>query len=107
VLLDSERGWLAIDPKGIVGELAYELGAALRNPVEQPELFAQPSTINKRVDAFAKALSLDAGRILGWAFAQAVLAAVWELEDDGVLSAGIGWIALANAIRPMLNNIDT
>jgi streptomycin 6-kinase len=106
VLLDSERGWLTIDPKGVVGELAYELGTALRNPGEQPELFAEPSTIKKRVDYFAKALSLDAGRVLGWAFAQAILAALWELEDDGVLNAGIGWIALAKAIRPMLNRTD-
>jgi streptomycin 6-kinase len=87
--------------------MAYEVGAALRNPAEQPELFAQRTTIEKRVDCFAKTLSLDAARILGWAFAQAVLAALWELEDDGVLNAGIGWIGLANAIRPMLNSIDT
>ncbi|HEX7795695.1 MAG TPA: aminoglycoside phosphotransferase family protein [Vicinamibacterales bacterium] len=106
VLLDSERGWLAIDPKGVVGEPAYELGAALRNPAEQPDLFRQPATIKKRVECFAKALSLDAERVLGWAFAQAVLAALWELEDDGVLNAGIGWIALANAIQPMLNRTD-
>jgi len=105
VLLDSERGWLAIDPKGVVGELAYELGAALRNPCERPELFTEPSTIEKRVDWFAKALLLDADRVLGWAFAQAVLAALWELEDDGVLNAGVGWIALANAIRPMLKSV--
>ena len=32
VLLDAERGWLAIDPKGIIGEPEYEVGAALRNP---------------------------------------------------------------------------
>jgi streptomycin 6-kinase len=103
VLMDSERGWLAIDPKGVDGELAYEVGAALRNPAEHPELFTQPATIKTRVDCFAKALSLDAVRVLGWAFAQSVLAALWELEDDGVLNAGMGWIALANAIRPMLD----
>jgi streptomycin 6-kinase len=106
VLLDSERGWLAIDPKGVVGELAYELGAALRNPGEQPELFGQPATIENRVDCFAKALSLDPVRVLGWAFAQAVLSALWELEDDGALNAGTGWIALANAIRPMLKRVN-
>ena len=32
VLLDSSRGWLAIDPKGVIGEPEYEIGAALRNP---------------------------------------------------------------------------
>jgi streptomycin 6-kinase len=104
VLLDSQRGWLAIDPKGIDGELAYEVGAALRNPCERPEIFAAPHTIVKRVNCFSRELCLDSGRILGWAFAQAVLAAIWEWEDDGVLTAGAGWIALANAVRPMLKD---
>jgi streptomycin 6-kinase len=33
VLLDRKRGWLAIDPKGVVAEGEFELGAALRNPI--------------------------------------------------------------------------
>lgn len=103
VLLDSQRGWLAIDPKGVVGELAYEAGAALRNPCERPELYAAPATIRKRVDCFARMLRLDATRILSWAFAQAVLAAIWEVEDEGVLTAGTGWIAFATVVRPMLD----
>ena len=102
VLLDSHRGWLAIDPKGVVGEPAYEIGAALRNPYRQPEVFATPVTIRTRVDRFARVLRLDTTRILAWAFAQAVLATIWELEDDGALDAGTGWIALADTIRPML-----
>jgi streptomycin 6-kinase len=32
ILFDARRGWLAIDPKGVVGEPQFELGAALRNP---------------------------------------------------------------------------
>jgi len=31
-ILSSQRGWLVIDPKGIVGEREFELGAYLRNP---------------------------------------------------------------------------
>lgn len=102
VLLDNQRGWLAIDPKGVVGELAYEVGAAFRNPCERPAVFAARATIERRVGRFAGVLGLDAERVLGWAFAQAVLAAIWEVEDAGVLRMGIGCIALANAIRPML-----
>jgi streptomycin 6-kinase len=101
VILDSRRGWVAIDPKGVVGELAYEVGAALRNPCEQPALFSAPDTIRRRVNCFAAVLKLDSGRILAWAFAQAVLAAIWEWEDDGVLTAGLGWLALARSIQSM------
>jgi streptomycin 6-kinase len=105
VLLDAERGWLAIDPKGAVGELEYEIGAALRNPYEFPELFTAPATIARRVDRFSRALRLDAGRILAWAFAQAVLAAVWAVEDGFAVGPDHGWIALANNIRPMLKGV--
>jgi streptomycin 6-kinase len=101
VLWDDHRGWLAIDPKGVVGELAYEVGAALRNPIECPDVFTAPATIERRVELFAQRLDLDAERVLGWAFAQAVLAAVWEIEDQGRLRTG-AHLALANAIRPML-----
>jgi streptomycin 6-kinase len=107
VLLDSRRGWLAIDPKGVVGELACETGAALRNPRGRPDLFASTVTIRKRVDCFARMLSLDPDRVLAWAFAQSVLAAIWELEDDGALNAGRGWIAFADAVRPMLGDSES
>jgi streptomycin 6-kinase len=101
VLLDDQRGWLAIDPKGVVGELAYELGAALRNPIGRPDVFTAPSTIERRVERFAQRLDLDAERVLGWSFAQAVLAAIWEVEDKGRMRSGAN-LALAHAIRPML-----
>ena len=93
---------MAIDPKGIVGELAYEVGAALRNPCERPEIITSPVVIRQRVERYAAVLRLDNRRILGWAFAQAVLAAIWELEDDRRL-AGVGWIALAESLRGLVD----
>ncbi len=102
VLLDSDRGWLAIDAKGVIGEREYEVGAALRNPCQRPELFAEPSTITRRVARFERELHLDAARILSWAFAQAVLAAIWAVEDGFDVGPDNPWIALATNIRPML-----
>lgn len=103
VLLDNERGWLAIDPKSVMGELEYEVGAALRNPYERPELFAEPSTIEKRIRRFATELRLDASRALAWGFAQAVLAAVWAVEDGFTVGPRSPWIAFAAASRPMID----
>jgi streptomycin 6-kinase len=102
VLFDSERGWLAIDPKGIVGELEYEVGAVLRNPYEKPKLFTRASTIEKRVEHFALELNLNVNRMLAWGFAQAVLSAIWTVEDGFAVEPSHPWIALAGAIRPML-----
>jgi len=84
-ILSAERQpWLAIDPKGIVGEPAYEVGALLRNV--SPRLFDQPQpsqTIARRVDILAAELGFDRTRLLGWGLAQAVLAAWWCIKDHG------------------------
>ena len=102
VLLDSHRGWLAIDPKGAIGELEYEIGAILRNPVERPDLFLSPATIERRLGQLASKMNLDFERSLAWAFAQAVLSAIWDIEDGFVVDASHPSLRLANVIRPML-----
>jgi streptomycin 6-kinase len=98
VILDDGRGWLAIDPKGVIAEPEYEVGAALRNPFDRPELFADPGTIRKRVDRLARDLALDSTRVLSWAFAQAVLSAVWTVEDGFEVTSDHNGIVLATAI---------
>lgn len=102
VLLDERRGWVAIDPKGVVGELEYEVGAALRNPWENPGLFAEPSVIRERVDLFRRGLGLSSTRILSWGFAQAVLSVIWAIEDGLGAGQTYGSMTLANALRTML-----
>ena len=101
VLLDAERGWLAIDPKGVVGEIEYEIGASLRNP-HAPTLFASAATIRNRLRIFEACLKLDADRALRWSFAQAVLSAIWSIEDGAPAGAAHSALLLADAIRPLL-----
>jgi len=81
VLSDRARGWCAIDAKGVVGELEYELGAVLRNPIDRPDLFAKIEVVERRLERFGLALGLDVGRARGWCFAQAVLSAIWSTEE--------------------------
>ncbi|WP_051247736.1 aminoglycoside phosphotransferase family protein [Inquilinus limosus] len=82
VLDGGDRGWLVIDPKGVIGELAYETGASLRNPHDAEHLYHDPRHIARRVRLFADGLNLPEQRILRWAFAQAVLSALWHVEDE-------------------------
>jgi streptomycin 6-kinase len=103
VLFDSERGWLAIDPKGVIGEVEYEIGAILRNPIERPELFLSRTTIERRTKRFTEKLGLDYERVLDWAFAQAVLSAIWSIEDGFPVDAMNPALRLANALEPMLS----
>ena len=81
VLYDEARGWLAIDPKGYVGEPAYEVGALLRNPYHLSNILQDPERFKKRVDIICERLGFDRERVMGWGFCQAVLAALWSVED--------------------------
>jgi streptomycin 6-kinase len=102
VVRDDTRGWLAIDPKGIIAEVEYEIGAVLRNPAERPSIFLDPATTERRVDRFAATLGLDAQRILQWGFAQAVLSAVWAVED-GQFEANYPALKLAGLLERLLS----
>lgn len=102
VLLDDGRGWLAIDPKGVIAEPEYEVGAALRNPSERLDAFTDPTTIRNRVAIFARELGLDPDRMLAWAFAQAVLSVIWLLEDGEQVDPAHPTLVLADVLRPML-----
>ena len=84
ILRATRRPWLALDPKGIVGEPAYEVGALLRNPLPQLLAWPQPGRVMaRRVDQLAAELGFDRARVRGWGLAQAVLSAWWTVEDHG------------------------
>lgn len=94
-ILSSQREpWLAVDPKGLIGEPEYETGAWLRNPFPQILERGNPvEIIKRRVDQFATELGFDRHRILAWGVYQAVLAAWWSWEEgsgDWNLWAAIG-----------------
>jgi streptomycin 6-kinase len=81
-ILQNGNDWVVIDPKGVIGEPAYEVAAFIRNPI--PELLTHadaPNIIHNRVTRFAEALELPSQRILDWCFVQAVLSWVWAIED--------------------------
>ena len=102
VIEDRERGWLAIDPKGVVGEVECELAAALRNPAGFPEVFADPARVEWRVATLASRLALDPDRILRWAFALGVLSAIWHVEDGYVLGDRNAPLALVRSAKLLL-----
>ena len=84
ILAAQRQPWLAIDPKGVVGEPAYEPSAFMHNPI--PHLMQSrylKDILHRRADQFSKELELDRSRLAGWAFAQAVLSAWWAYEDHG------------------------
>jgi len=102
VLFDNERGWTAIDPKGVVGELEYELCALLRNPMELPEVFANPVTIKRRLETLTATLQLDYARALHWSYAQSILSATWDIEDGRPFIPDNPSLLLARTLKQLL-----
>ena len=93
--------WLAIDPKGVIGEPAYETGALLRNRLPDLRDTRQAvCALSRRIDLLTEALDLDRTRVRDWAMAQAVLSAWWTIEDTGdIPEDGLACAELLAAIK--------
>jgi streptomycin 6-kinase len=100
VVSDAARGWLAIDPKGILGEAAYETGALLRNPTSNPALYADRAIIEHRVGLICERLGYPRERVLGWCFSQWVLSILWAIEDHIAFSPD--WLVGPRAAESLL-----
>ncbi len=80
-ILSSGRGWLAIDPKGVIGAAAYEVGPFLLNPWVVSGLSADTASFTRRrIAIFSERLGIEARRLRAWGLAFAVLSAWWNLE---------------------------
>nr|AKQ04539.1 aminoglycoside/hydroxyurea antibiotic resistance kinase [uncultured Chloroflexi bacterium Rifle_16ft_4_minimus_6153] len=83
-ILSAERQpWLAIDPKGMVGEPEYEVGPLLLNPFHLLEMPKPARVLERRIFQLAELLGFDRQRLRAWGVAQAVLSAWWSIEDHG------------------------
>lgn len=93
-ILESHRGWLAIDPKGLYGERTFDACNALQNP-HLPEIVLDKTTYIKRVETLSSIMKLDTSRLIEFSFAFSCLSACWCLEDDldASLPLGVAHIA--------------
>lgn len=80
ILSSRRRPWVAIDPKGVAGERAYEPAALLENP--EPGRYLDLAVQRRRIEVLAEELGLDPQRIAKWGAAHAVLSAWWSYEDS-------------------------
>jgi streptomycin 6-kinase len=79
VLDGGERGWLVIDPKGILGERTYEYATTLCNPDEA--LALSPGRLARQAGVIAEAARLDRERLLRWTLAHAGVSVAWCMAD--------------------------
>jgi streptomycin 6-kinase len=89
-ILESRRGWLTIDPKGVIGPKGYEVGPFLINPVRSFLRGSNPKEkTQKRISILSERLEMEPKRLARWGFCHAVLSAFWSLEEDGDWGYGI------------------
>ncbi|WP_160297772.1 aminoglycoside phosphotransferase family protein [Devosia chinhatensis] len=88
-IVSSDRGWLAIDPKGLIGDPHYEVANAFRNPAGSTKLAADPRRITAMADLFAARLGLNRKRILGFAAANSGLSACWNLQSGDSITTDL------------------
>ena len=81
-ILESQRGWLAIDPKGVVGPKGYEVSPLLTNPYKRFLTGGIPRVQTaKRIAILSEMLGMERERIRNWGISHSVLSAWWSLED--------------------------
>ena len=81
VLAAERMPWLAIDPKPLVGERAFDLAWLAKDRLAT--LVAKPgarSAARRRVAELSEALEVPADRLRGWAVFRAVEAGLWSLS---------------------------
>lgn len=69
-IIQSNKKWLAIDPKGVIGEIAFEASA-----------FDFES--DGQIKELSNSLEIDSNRLISWIFLRNILSAQWFIEDNG------------------------
>lgn len=85
VLRSSHRGWLAIDPKGIVGPREFDYCNIFTNPTPQ----AAVSHFDARVRSVSHTANIEPVDLLRWIACWGALSGIWHLEDGDTTQASL------------------
>jgi streptomycin 6-kinase len=92
VLDGGARGWLAIDPKGLIGERGFDYANMLCNP--DAALARERGRMRRRIAVVARASGQNPARVASWLLAYLGLSAAWTL-DEGAPGKAQDTLALA------------
>ncbi|MEY9951333.1 aminoglycoside phosphotransferase family protein [Leifsonia sp. EB34] len=94
VLDFAEDGWLAIDPKHLHGDPAFDFANILCNP--SAEVALAPGRFERTLAVIAAETGVGERRMLRWALAWAGLSAAWSerAAEDASLTVGVGLRAM-------------
>ena len=96
-ILKQGNEWLAIDPKGVLGEAEFEIAAFDFMYINELTTTADVKyLLAKRIEWLAQRSDLDPQRIQDWVFIRLILMAAWLIEDNGDPSWAIKLAELIN-----------
>ncbi|KJF68714.1 aminoglycoside phosphotransferase family protein [Rhizobium nepotum] len=100
-IMRSARGWIIIDPAGLIGDAALDVANMFSNPLDRFDLTRSEARIASMASIFAKALKRDERVLLQYAFAYGCLSAAWH-EEDGNAQERDDELAVAATIKTVL-----
>lgn len=80
VLDFAERGWLAIDPKGLFGERTFDYCNLLCNPSHERAL--EPGRLERQFGVVIAESGVESGRLARWLVSWCALSSTWFAIDD-------------------------
>jgi streptomycin 6-kinase len=93
ILDGGVRGWLAIDPKGLLGERTFDYANILRDP--DAEVALRPGRLARQIGVISEAARVERRRLLQWVLAFCGLSAAWIYADGDSPDLDLAVAALA------------
>ncbi|MGJ8527974.1 aminoglycoside phosphotransferase family protein [Maritalea sp.] len=75
------RGYCAFDAKGVVGEKAFELANAFRNPRGIREIVYDRTRVEALADFWSTAFGVERFKLVRWAAVRSALSIAWRCKD--------------------------
>jgi streptomycin 6-kinase len=93
VLDGGRRGFLAIDPKRLIGERGFDFANIFCNP--DATIALAPGRLARQADVIAEAAGLERRRLLQWVLAYSGLSSAWHIGDgsDPTLALAVAELA--------------
>lgn len=103
ILEDHTRGWTAIDPKGVIGDKAFQAARFFSNPI--PDFLSHPDLLEltrQRTEIFSRELEIPPERLIKWAYVDCILSASWCIEDHEEVGVPYA-VSIAEMFARMIN----
>ena len=97
ILHDDGRGWVAIDPKGLIGEATFDYCNTLENPVRNKDAVLAPGRLRRQAEVIAEESGIALRRLLEFTFAFGALSECWGVEDGNATGFALAVSQIARA----------